>query len=71
MFSRKKKEKKKHKPGMTEAELSKLEEAGIRRGFFSVRKSSKHESHNKTENPAPKPEFEVRREQVSWFCYFS
>ncbi|CAK8693065.1 unnamed protein product [Clavelina lepadiformis] len=39
MFSRKKKderrEKKRHKPGMTQAEITKLEEVGIRRGFFS------------------------------------
>ena len=32
MFSRKKD--KKRKPGMTQAEIAKLEEVGIRRGFF-------------------------------------
>jgi len=40
MFGRKKnkderREKKRHKHGMTTAEISKLEEVGIRRGFFS------------------------------------
>nr|XP_026692375.1 unconventional myosin-XVIIIa isoform X2 [Ciona intestinalis] len=46
MFGRKKnkderREKKRHKPGMTQAEITKLEEVGIRRGFFSKKSGSK------------------------------
>ena len=42
MFGRKKhkderREKKKHKSSMTPSELSKLEEVGIRKGFFNIR----------------------------------
>nr|CAB3264151.1 unconventional myosin-XVIIIa [Phallusia mammillata] len=47
MFGRKKnkeekREKKRHKHGMTQAEITKLEEVGLRRGFFS-KKSTKRE----------------------------
>lgn len=40
MFGRKKKKDKKHKPGMTDAEMSKLDEVAARRGFFNVKKST-------------------------------